>query len=293
MSIWRISTPVFLYSTCTVCYGDQLGAPVFPRTYSASITFSAPSILLDVPIQIEMDDQNHKQSVAFFGGLYTEFFSVDSPNGLKSVFNISTQVCLEEPSEESGPSKQAESARFVNVFPNLADFKLVGRTVLRGLQVDQWVKKAGPPGESESFYYDSKLGIPVRWVMNSRDEIFGSHRDEYVVDYVSVRPLSSSIVEPLTCQKGTVQLQKSSQSYMAGSIFHKLKRIHHTDFDKFPMGYIPQSVRPKVVIYGNRVSVADLPDLRSMDVPESFDWRDYGGSPEPKDQVMCGSCYAF
>ena len=291
--VWRIFASLVGYSTSVVCDSLQGTAPSFLRSYVTSITFSVPTISLDVPIQIEMDAQSHQQSVEFLGGLYTEFFSVEFPQGLKSVFNISKRVCLDEASEEPGPSIRAESVRFVNVFPNLADFKHVGQTVVRGLQVDQWVKNTSRPGESESFYYDSKLGIPVRWVMHSRDEIFDSHRDEYVVDYISVRPLSFPIVKPLICQQESVQLMKSTQTRTAGSILHKLKHQHRTDFDKFPMGYIPQSARPNVVIYGNRVSVADLPDLKSMELPLSFDWRDYGGSPEPKDQVMCGSCYAF
>jgi C1A family cysteine protease len=262
--------------------------PELPDTFSASILFRVPFVGLDLPIEIDSDASSNMQLVDFLGGMHTQFVSLDAPNGLKSVFNISERVCIEEEVPGPGSSEGTEAVNFIRVFPDLKSFELVGQTVVRGLQVDEYVKNVSRPGESEAFYYDPKLSIPVRWIMHSRDEIFNSHLDEYIVDYISVRPLTWSISRPRECKENIVKLGPSRSS-SGHSVVHKLKR----EYDKFPMGYIPRTHRPKIVVYGDRVSVADLPNLEAVSVPVSFDWRDNNGSPKPKDQVMCGSCYAF
>ena len=262
--------------------------PPLPSSFSASILFRVPYVSLDLPIQVDHDADSSTQLVDFLGGMHTEFFAPDAPTGLKTVYNISDKVCIEEGSPDVGPSLSKNAANFIRVFPDLDSFTLVGQTVVRGLQVDAYAKNISRPGESEAFYYDPKLKIPVRWVMNSRDEIFGSHRDEYIVDYISVRPLSYPISRPAECKRSLVQLE-GAQLGSGRSVLYKIRR----EYDRFPMGYIPRQHRPKVVIYGDRVSVADLPSLKSIHLPLSFDWREHNGSPKPKDQVMCGSCYAF
>ena len=260
--------------------------PTFPIDYQASIIYKVPFGSLNIPIHVDYRGSIGKQVVKYFDGLTTEIISLEDNVFYKDVFNLTDRICLDEPSE--GP------LALINIFPDLSQFNYTGTIVVRGLQCDHWTKFVDRPGEVEHFYYDPRLDIPVRWEMHSRDEVFDSHLDDYVIDYVSINVLAAPSHSPIlsvTCKDPS---RKRHVDISSGSL---LRRRPYAETLKqsgnLPsMGYISRPERASIQVFGDNISTNDILDM-SLPVPESFDWREHGGSPPPKDQAMCGSCYAF
>ncbi len=277
-----------------LCSGDTetRERPKFPESFTASVIFQVPYVYLDLPIQVEVDGHKGTQVVHFFNDLTTEYVSQHDRVILRNVFNQTERVCL----DESPDPKSNTPVELVSIFPVMDDFEFSGMAVLRGLQVERWTRNTSRPGEMERFYYDPFLSFPVRWTMHSREEIFDSHVDDYIVDYVSINPLYS-IPKPAEVCQTSVRTHTNGPSTAKTGVSHLKSLLRHhrhtSKKDSFSMGYVPRIERPAVQIFGDNITAGDLPDLASIDVPDNFDWRKHGGSPTPKDQAMCGSCYAF
>ena len=256
-------------------------ASLFPTDYEASIIYKVPFGGLNVPIHVDYRGSVGKQVIKYFDGLTTEIISLDDNLFYKDIFNMTDRICLDEAPEGD--------LALISIFPDLSQFNYTGTTVMRGLQCDHWTKYLDRPGEVEHFYYDSRLGVPVRWVMHARDEVFDSHLDDYVIDYVSLNPVVSDSW-PLTPTCRDSARKRTIADGVEGSSHHLSKLRNQGNLPS--LGYIARPERPSIQVFGNGISSLDIFDP-SIAPPVSFDWRVSGGSPYPKDQAMCGSCYAF
>ena len=269
--------------------------PEFPITYSASIIFQVPYVLLDLPIHIQSDGK--VQLVQYFDGLASEFIS--GPDGLiyREVYNITDRICIDE-SPQADKHSEAPEVKLVEIFPDLSQFNYTGSVVVRGLQCDQYTKLVDRPGEVENFYYDPRLRIPVRWTMHSREEIFDSHIDDYIVDYVSVRPLEHSLgVLPAACREPSNRVVLTTSTMQPGSLLRSVltggSRRRRSRDTPFALGYLPREDSPRIQVFGDSIPLQDLLSTDDVVLPASFDWRSHNGAPAAKDQAFCGSCYAF
>ena len=254
----------------------------FPIDYQASLVYSVPFGGVSVPIYFHHMGSARKQLIQYYDGLAKELLSVSENLSYKDVYNVSDRICLSERSEEP--------VALINIFPDLSQFNYSGLAVTRGLQCDHWTKQVERPGEEQHFYFDPKLNVPVRWTMHSRDDMFDSHMDDYIIDYISLIPLDSSATEnqirmPPICEDPK---KRKSLEQTGKSSSHLLRSPRNLP----SMGYIPRKERESIQVFGDSLSTRDILET-SIPLPPAFDWREKGGSPVPKDQAMCGSCYAF
>ena len=258
--------------------------PTFPTDYRSIFVFRLPFNGVNMPIEVQKVGK--RQRLSYMNGLAVEL--IDEAKGVSTwhVYNGTVRTCLQERLESSS----------TEVFPNLTTFHYMGKEIVNGLECDCYMKSSERPGEFEYFYYDPRLGSPVRWSMHSRDEIFDSHMDDYIVDYLFTQPLSDQELWlhslPESCNHPTDSMHHVSS---VSSTWGRHWRNRHQRRGKiYATGYIPSPERRHIEIYGDHVSLADLHSSRESVLPDSFDWRLNGGVPaRVKDQAFCGSCYSF
>merc|ERR1719183_1802797 len=70
-----------------------------------------------------------------------------------------------------------------------------------------------------SFYWDPVLEKPVRWHQHSRSLPFGSHTDEYIIDYLSFQPGTPSEkdldLDPLCKQPVVADVSSRAEGVLA------------------------------------------------------------------------------
>jgi len=91
--------------------------------------------------------------------------------------------------------------------------------------MDQSHGTEGTMDDHISFYWDPVLELPVRWHQHARFTIFGSHTDEYIVDYLSLQkhaPLDKELALPRKCDAPT----KTKNAFV--QIAGLMTAVHHT-----------------------------------------------------------------
>merc|ERR550532_2459992 len=78
-------------------------------------------------------------------------------------------------------------------FPDLSLYKQVADELVGGIMCQKFVHtkpegKTGTMDDAFSFYWDPVLSKPVRWHQHSRALPFGSHTDEYIIDFLHFQP---------------------------------------------------------------------------------------------------------
>merc|ERR1719162_827207 len=101
--------------------------------------------------------------------------------------------------------------------PDLSQYTYSGDELVGGIMCQKFSLNVhhgtlGTMDDHLSFYWDAVLGKPVRWHMHSRHVTFGSHTDEYIMDYLSFQsgsPAETDLRLPSECKQ---QLQAANIS---------------------------------------------------------------------------------
>ena len=100
---------------------------------------------------------------------------------------------------------------------------------MNGIRADKWVLKTphgttGSMNDVVEFYYDSLLEKPVAWHMHSRNKIYDSHTDEYVVTYISFTA-GAEPKKPAQCREGKTVSSNSGMSFPLSTILPKKNAV--------------------------------------------------------------------
>ena len=169
-------------------------------------------------------------------------------------------------------------------------------------------------------YIDNENGHPVAYVAQAIS-IYGSHYDVYKLEIDEFQPFALSGVWdiPSLCDDATpdaypgeqynlffpkkgsfnVQLENTRKS----NVNHAL-RFSHMNNKTWLKNIVPNLKQRKNLMKMKKFAdgVEDICEewpasnvkINSSEFPESFSWRDYPGIVgKPRDQVACGSCWAF
>jgi len=224
--MWRLFVPFFVPFVAVAS-----PMPKFPDQYSAVLMVKMPYIGLEMPLRVLTTSRG--QRIEYFNGL-----QIDTSNAkgtFKLVFNNGARDCRFSPSS-AGPKMLQEGRvtggewKAVPFFPDLSQYKLageelVGGTMCQKFTMDQTHGTEGTMDDHISFYWDPLLEMPVRWHQHARFTIFGSHTDEYIVEYYSLQkqaPLDAELALPEKCDVPT----KTKNSFV--QIAGLMTAAHHT-----------------------------------------------------------------
>jgi len=173
------------------------------------IQMRMPYIDLEMPLRVLTSAA--AQKIEYYDGLEVD---VSSAQGTyKYAFNNSRRVCLYSP-PSSGPTSRALGAPAADwaaspFLPDLSSYKYSGEELVGGILCQKYVLDAhhgtlGTMDDHLSFFWDPVMNKPVRWHMHARHVTFGSHTDEYIMDFLSFQsgaPAKADLSLPAACAK--------------------------------------------------------------------------------------------
>jgi len=202
-----------------VLLGAALAAPSFPKAYTAVMTMKLPYIdmtmplkVIDGPVDRSSTGDIRRQVVEYYDGLQVDIHDQktgDYKYAFTTVSNgVSERKCLHN--EEPHLRAAADEATFSSFLPDMKEYTFAGEALVGGILCEKYVSmakhgSAGTMDDALSFYWDAILKKPVRWHMHSRNKVFSSHTDEYVIDYISFDELvdPKKLEMPKECLKAS------------------------------------------------------------------------------------------
>lgn len=176
------------------------------------IQMKMPYLSLEMPLRVLTSSS--AQKIEYYDGLEVDLS--DANGTYKYVFNNSRRVCLYSP-PSSGPTSHKLAAAAAAwtpspFFPDLSSYKYSGDELVGGIMCQKYMLDAhhgslGTMDDHISFYWDAVLEKPVRWHMHARHVTFGSHTDEYIMDYLSFQsgaPSKDDLQPPKVCERPQV-----------------------------------------------------------------------------------------
>eukprot|EP00929_Paragymnodinium_shiwhaense_P075220 TRINITY_DN3844_c0_g1_i1.p1 TRINITY_DN3844_c0_g1~~TRINITY_DN3844_c0_g1_i1.p1 ORF type:complete len:562 (-),score=160.64 TRINITY_DN3844_c0_g1_i1:289-1974(-) len=209
--------------------------PSLPKQYSSVITLNMPYIPMKVPLRVFSGEK--AQKVEYYDGLEVDTLTEEA--SFKFVYNNSKRVCLKGP-PNAGPTfgltEGAEGSwSGLPFLPDLSKFKFAGEELVGGIMCQKYVLdeqhgSTGAMNDHTTFYWDPVLEKPVRWHQHSRMVTFGSHTDEYIMDYEffdAVAPTAAELTPPDLCSTNPVSGDVSVQ--LKGFLRAMSHKKHSTD----------------------------------------------------------------
>jgi len=191
--------------------------PALPLEYSAVILLKLPYIPLEMPLRVSIS--TGAQQIQYYDGLVVE--TTDAIGTYKFGYNNSERVCMFSP-PTSGPTENlGGTVRGFTPQSFLPDLKmytqeadeLVGGILCQKFSLNTPHGSTHTMDDHFTFYWDPVLMKPVRWRQHARSLPFGSHTDEYSMDFLHFEagtPAASDLALPKLCQEQPTEAHTSS-----------------------------------------------------------------------------------
>ncbi|KAJ5068233.1 hypothetical protein M0811_12460 [Anaeramoeba ignava] len=176
--------------------------PTWPEIYHVDLLFSLPYANIHIPVSTDYDNTTNNERIIYYSGLTLDYYlTVDNYEIWTTQTN---QTCYKN------PEPHAVNQTLVGMFPDLSTWTYIGVGVARGFKCNVWEYIYQPPGYNKTnvyhFYVDFNTNSPVQYHMLGYDIVFGSHFDEYVMDYYSYIPNQvnpNAFVLPAICNNAS------------------------------------------------------------------------------------------
>jgi len=186
----------------SVLLGAALAQPTF-NYYTIDAIFSLPYNGISEPIRTYYDGINNKSRTDYYGGLDTYIYRPDlfDFGVLLEIVPVTTNdyqnqtSCFQNNGTSDGPTTIQSIIPDLSLFTNSSQLAYA-----RGVLCENWIYVFVEDNvvNTYNFYINAVTGEPVQYHMLGYDTLFGSHYDEYVLDYqtYSTGPINPTIFDP-------------------------------------------------------------------------------------------------
>eukprot|EP00455_Lapot_gusevi_P028847 TRINITY_DN308_c0_g1_i1.p1 TRINITY_DN308_c0_g1~~TRINITY_DN308_c0_g1_i1.p1 ORF type:complete len:527 (-),score=215.71 TRINITY_DN308_c0_g1_i1:82-1662(-) len=209
-----------------LCQAQQL---IFPTQYEAYCTMILPYAEITEPIHIWFDAAAKSSRIDYYGG-ENSYYYLAAQNQTLSIYPTSVGV----DSWQSTCFAHQGDVPLTSVFPDVTGFVLQPGTVtVNGIPCQDWRLIQTQNGRTNTYdlYVNPDTSLPVQYRMMGYDSLFGSHYDEYVLNYNAITPgpVASSIFVPpsMICSPNA----EESQAHVASKDIHRLHPTAEDDVE--------------------------------------------------------------
>jgi len=157
----------------------------WPIMYHISGTFSLPYFNITIPVDINFDGQNNRETLSYYYGMDTYVWRFDLQTLWEVVPRIDTMTCFTSTQIGTGP--------MVTLLPNLTSWTYNDtETYVNGFPCISYQKNVTNFNKTAIYtLYVRELHFtmrPIQLLLEGYDFVFGSHPDVYVFDYDVYQP---------------------------------------------------------------------------------------------------------
>jgi C1A family cysteine protease len=148
---------------------------VASKVYSTEYVIDLPYGKISEPVRVYYDGPNNRARFSYYGMLDDYLFRYDE--------NVTYYIGPQNTKMVCTPVRGAGS--IATVFPDLTKFSYMGTSDIDGEEVDhfQWINLQLGRNNTYDWYQAIGDGRPLMFTMLGYDYLFGSHYDQYIVQY--------------------------------------------------------------------------------------------------------------
>jgi len=179
--------------------------PTWPDQYHLNGTFSLPYFNISIPVDLNFDGINNKETISYYWGMDTYVWRFDIETLYEVVPRIDNLTCFTSTQIGNGP--------LVTLLPNMTGFVSIGEETINGVNCDTWQKNVTNYNKTAVYtiWVDHEdVNTPVRMMLDGYDFVFGSHPDIYIFDYEQYDPNTVNVTSfemPALCSNSANNTQ--------------------------------------------------------------------------------------
>ncbi|KAJ5077270.1 hypothetical protein M0811_00590 [Anaeramoeba ignava] len=255
---------IILFSILSITLADPT-PPTWPEKYHVEFVFSLPYANLHETTTVDYDNTTIQERILFYNGLASEFLLETDTYDI--IVTQTNQTCFKN------MEPHATNITLIPMFPDLTQWTYIGQNVVRGFLCDSWQWIYTPDGFNKTnvynFYVDTSSGQPIQYHMLGYDVVFGSHFDEYVLDYYTYIPNyvdPNAFTLPSICDHphNNIPHQFGRNSRLLKKLFPTIPSKPDSLFESFMKKYsknyesVDEFTKRKAIFYENYQYIEDF-----------------------------------